>query len=87
MNFLDRFAQNLKYQVSSISVQWKPSCSMRADGQTDMTKVTVAFRKFAKASIKKKKKGKANKRTLFYMTISTGLHSAQQSHAFKLAVS
>jgi hypothetical protein len=33
----------LKYQISWKSVQWKPRCSMRADGQIDMTKPTVAF--------------------------------------------
>jgi len=35
----------LKYQISYKSVQWKPSCSTR----TDMTKIKVAFRHFAKA--------------------------------------
>jgi hypothetical protein len=43
------FRQNLRYQISSKSVQREPSCSMRADGQTDMTKQAVAFRKFANA--------------------------------------
>jgi hypothetical protein len=42
------FRTNLKCQVSSESVQWEPSCSMRADGrtdrQTDMTKLIVVFR-------------------------------------------
>jgi hypothetical protein len=36
---------------SAKSVQWEPSCSMRAggrtDGQTDMAKFTVAFRNFS----------------------------------------
>ena len=27
--------RKLKYQISSKSVQWEPSCSMRTDGQTD----------------------------------------------------
>ena len=36
-------------QISSKSVQWEPSYSMRIDRQTDMTKVIVAFRSFAKA--------------------------------------
>jgi hypothetical protein len=36
-------------QISSKSVQWEPSYSMRIDRQTDMTKVIVAFHSFAKA--------------------------------------
>ena len=28
-------------------MQWEPSCSMRTDGRTDMTKLIVAFRCFA----------------------------------------
>ena len=39
----------LKYQISWKFVQWEPSCSMRTDGQTDMTKLTVAFHNVAKA--------------------------------------
>ena len=35
--------KNLKYQISSKSDQWEPSCSMRMD----ITKLTVAFRSFA----------------------------------------
>jgi len=30
-------------------VQYEPSCSMWADGRTDMTKLIVAFRNFANA--------------------------------------
>jgi hypothetical protein len=45
--------KKLKYQVSSKSLQWKPSCSMRAerwtDRQTDITKLKVAFRNSAYA--------------------------------------
>jgi hypothetical protein len=43
------FEKKLQYQISSKSVQWEPSCSMRTDKQTDMTKLIVAFRNFAKA--------------------------------------
>ena len=43
------FRRILKYQISWNSVQWKPSCSMRTDGRTDMTKLTVAIRKLAHA--------------------------------------
>ena len=35
--------------MSRESVQWKPSCSMRTDGRTVMTKLTVAFRNFVNA--------------------------------------
>ena len=33
-----------------IFVKWQPSCSMRADGETDMTKLKVDFRNFANTS-------------------------------------
>ena len=53
----------LKYQISLNSVQWETSCKYadgrtdrQTDGQTDMTKRTVTFLKFAKAP---------NKTTLF----------------------
>jgi hypothetical protein len=45
--FSTEFREKLKYQISSKSVHWKPSCSTRTNGRTDMTKVTVAFRSFA----------------------------------------
>jgi hypothetical protein len=56
LNFLDRFRENVRYQVSSTSVQWNSSCLMRKNGRTDgqteretenMTKLVVAFGKFA----------------------------------------
>jgi hypothetical protein len=42
------FEKELEYQLSSKSVQWDSSCSMRTDGQADerMTKLIVAFRNF-----------------------------------------
>ena len=43
-NFLDRYLKIIKHQISRKSVKWKPS-SMR----TDITKLIVAFRNFAKA--------------------------------------
>jgi len=42
--FWTDFRKILKYKIS---VQWGPSCSMRTDGQTDMTKLMDAFRNFA----------------------------------------
>jgi hypothetical protein len=41
------FEKKLKCQVSSKSVQWEPSCSMRMDRWTD--RLIVAFRNFAKS--------------------------------------
>ena len=48
--------EKVKYKISSKSVQWEASCSMQADGQTDMTKLTVAFRNLANAPNNLKKK-------------------------------
>jgi hypothetical protein len=49
LNFLNNFSKNLKYQISWKSVKWEPSCFMRTDRRTDMTKLIVAFRNFANA--------------------------------------
>jgi len=40
---------NIKFHISWKSVQWEPSCSIRVDGRTVMTKLTVAFRNSANA--------------------------------------
>jgi hypothetical protein len=46
------FRKVKKYQISRKSVRWEQSCSMwkerRAYGQTDMTKLMVAFNNVAK---------------------------------------
>ena len=42
------YEKKLKYQISSKSVQWEPSCYVRTDGQMDMTQLIVVFRNFAK---------------------------------------
>ena len=54
--FSTDFRKKLKFQVTSKSVQWEPSCSLRTDGRPDgqtwhddMTKLIVAFRNFANA--------------------------------------
>ena len=47
--FQTDFRKILEYQILGKSVQWEPSCSMRADGRTDVTKLIVAFRNFANA--------------------------------------
>jgi hypothetical protein len=49
-NFFNKFSEK-KTQMSNFiqkSVQWEPSCSIRTDRRTDMTKLIVAFRNFAK---------------------------------------
>ena len=43
------FEKILKYQIPLKSVQWEPTCSIRTDGRIDMTKLTVAFWKYANA--------------------------------------
>ena len=48
MSFLGSVLKNA--QISK-SVQWEPSCSMRTEGRTDMTKRRVAFRNFAKSAL------------------------------------
>ena len=47
--FSTEFQRILRYQLSSAAIHWEPSCSMRTDGQTDMTLQIVAFRNFANA--------------------------------------
>ena len=44
------FRKNAGYQVSRKSIQWESSCSVRTDGWTDVTEITVAFPSFANAS-------------------------------------
>jgi hypothetical protein len=49
-NFVSKeFRKIHKYQILRKYVHWEPSCSMRTDGQTDMTKLTVNFHNFANA--------------------------------------
>ena len=42
------FRKIFNTQIPLKSVQWEPNCSMRTDRRTDMTKLIVAFRSFAK---------------------------------------
>ena len=41
--FAADFRKIHKYQISLKSIQWEPSCSMRTDGWSVMTKTIVAF--------------------------------------------
>jgi len=36
-----------------VEVQWEPNCSMRTDGQTEMTRLIVAFHNFVNPPKKK----------------------------------
>ena len=54
------FREIFKYKISWKSVQREPSCSLRTDGRTDMTKLIVAFRNFTKARKKRRRKQKLN---------------------------
>ena len=50
-NFLDSFfLKAVEKQISSKPFQLEPSCSMRTDRRTEMTKLIVVFCNFAKAS-------------------------------------
>jgi len=48
--FWKNFRKIFTYKIPWISIQWELNCSMRTDKRTDMIKLIVAFRKFAKAS-------------------------------------
>jgi hypothetical protein len=43
------FRKIFEDQISLKFIQWEPKFSMRTDGQTDIKKLTVVCRKFAKA--------------------------------------
>ena len=47
--FSTNFRKILNYQISWNSVQRESSFSMRTEGQTEVTKLIVAFRNFSKA--------------------------------------
>jgi hypothetical protein len=47
--YLQIFEKDPKYRISVKFALWEPSYSMRADERTDMTKLIIAFRNFAKA--------------------------------------
>ena len=47
--FWTSFRRVFKFQVWWKSVQWEPSCSIRRDGRTGMTKLIAAYRNFSNA--------------------------------------
>ena len=44
--FLTYFRKILKHKISWKSVKWDPSCCVRMNGRTDMTRLIAAFRNF-----------------------------------------
>jgi hypothetical protein len=49
LNLLETMSKRFKYFISWKSDHREPSCSMWRHGRTDMTKIIIAFRNFAKA--------------------------------------
>jgi len=51
LEFSRQIIELLKYHISRKSVEWGVRCSIRTDGQTDMTKLIDAFRNFANVPV------------------------------------
>jgi hypothetical protein len=68
LNSLGRFSENIKYIISRKSGAELLDANRETDGQTDMTKLVVAFRNFANAS-KKKKIAEVGVRFEFHTTV------------------
>jgi len=77
--FSAEFRKRLKSGISWQSVQWEPSCSKRTEGQTDMTKLMVAFRNYAK-SAKESKFIYSLKQTTFLSSIYTSGNEDRQKN-------
>ena len=56
LKFLDGFSKkkSLKYQISSKSVQWKPSCCLRTDGHRRTDGYDKANSRFSRTRLKRK---------------------------------
>jgi len=54
-NYLDRFQKNTQVLNFMKILPWGLRCSMQMDGKTNMMKLMLSFRNFAKTSIKIKK--------------------------------
>ena len=50
LNVLDKFSKSTQIRNFIKIGPGEPSCSVRTDGTTDTTKLTVAFRNFAKSA-------------------------------------
>jgi len=80
LNFLDEFSKKiLKYQITRNSVRWEPSCSVGADGQTDV----VDFRNFANAPNKREEQrtGVVSGRTDGQLCWSRGKELREQGYS------
>ena len=71
------FRKVLLYQIWN-PVQWEPNCSMRSDRRTDITKLIVAFRSFAKAP---KNLSHLSKFTIFFrVSLSKNISTRPTTH-------
>jgi len=77
------FEKLFKYQIAWKSVPREPSCFMRTDGQTGMTKLIVAFRNFANKpkKIYITRKGVSHFPKIFYRTSRISFQDATASVA------
>jgi len=72
------FRRILKYQIYLKSDHWKPSCSMRTDRRTDMTKLRMSFCNFVK--VRKNLSRSRNGTTAVQLTALNTMRRLGDSH-------